>query len=127
MPVVGTGRGDRVACGGERKLAWSWAAFQRWILADQHSRSLTRIAVNGQRFVMGADEKLTAFMKLEATIRHAGGCVAAAALKIRVTDCIRLSLCTGRAIEMQRIEKASYGRAYRCVMECGKRAFIVSH
>lgn len=69
MPEVGTARGDRVACGGERKRVWSLGAFQRWILADQHPRSLTRIAVNGQRFVMRADEKLTAFMKLEATIR----------------------------------------------------------
>ena len=44
MPVVGTGRGDRAACGGEGKLVWCWAAFQRWVLAGEHLRSLTRIA-----------------------------------------------------------------------------------
>jgi hypothetical protein len=41
---------------------------QLWILAGERSGLLTRIAATGKRFVVRADEKLTAFNELEAAI-----------------------------------------------------------
>jgi len=41
---------------------------QPWILAVERSSLLTRIADDGKRFVVHADEKLTAFVELESAI-----------------------------------------------------------
>jgi hypothetical protein len=43
---------------------------QRWILAGEQFGSLMRIAATVQRFIVHADEKLTAFVDLEAAIRY---------------------------------------------------------
>ena len=42
---------------------------QRLIPTGERSGLLTRIADDGKRFVVRADEKLTAFVELETTIR----------------------------------------------------------
>jgi hypothetical protein len=46
------------------KAGWSWAVSQPQIVRGEPSGMLTRIAVTGRRFIMHADEKLTAFLEL---------------------------------------------------------------
>jgi hypothetical protein len=64
MPAVGTGRGDRAATGGERKLVWSWGYVSA---VDSEGRTIFVADAHrdGKRFVVRADEKLTAFLDLE--------------------------------------------------------------
>jgi hypothetical protein len=45
------------------------AAYQLWIARDERSGLLTHIAGDGKRFLVRADEKLTAFVELESAIR----------------------------------------------------------
>jgi hypothetical protein len=45
---------------------------QRLILAGENLRLLTRIAATNQRFIVRADEKLTALIELESAIRGCG-------------------------------------------------------
>jgi hypothetical protein len=42
---------------------------QPWILAGERSGLLTLIAADGKRFVVRADEKLTAFLELDSVVR----------------------------------------------------------
>jgi hypothetical protein len=49
------------------------AAFQAWILVGAQSSLPMRIAATVSRFVVHADEKLTAFVELEAATRHSRG------------------------------------------------------
>jgi hypothetical protein len=44
------------------------AASQQWILAGERSGLLTRIGDDGQRFIVHADDKLTAFLELERAV-----------------------------------------------------------
>jgi hypothetical protein len=44
------------------------AALQPWIPTGERSSLLTPIATHGKRFVVRADEKLTAFLELESAI-----------------------------------------------------------
>jgi len=44
------------------------AASQPWILRGEQSGLLTHIATDGKRFVVRADEKLTAFLELERAV-----------------------------------------------------------
>jgi len=53
------------------KAGWSWAASQPWIWRDGPIWIADAHRGDGKRFVMRADEKLTAFLELEATIRDA--------------------------------------------------------
>jgi hypothetical protein len=48
---------------------WSWAVFQRLIPTGERSGLADAHRDNGQRFVVRADEKLTAFLELEAATR----------------------------------------------------------
>jgi len=48
------------------------AAFQRLIPTGEQSGLQTHIATTEKRFVVRADEKLTAFMQLESAIRSCG-------------------------------------------------------
>jgi len=45
---------------------------QAWILTGEQSSLLTRDRDDGKRFVVRADEKLTAFLELESVIRARG-------------------------------------------------------
>jgi hypothetical protein len=55
------------------KAGWSWG----WVSAiDSNGRTIWIADAHrddGQRFIVGADEKLTAFIELESAI-HSGGC-----------------------------------------------------
>ena len=69
MLAFGTELGDRAGSGGEGKLVWSLGYVSAidstgrtiWI-ADAHRG-------DGRRYVVHADEKLTAFVELESAIR----------------------------------------------------------
>jgi hypothetical protein len=50
------------------KAGWSLGCASAWIPTGEQSGSLTAIAGDGQRFVVHADEKLTAFLELESAI-----------------------------------------------------------
>jgi hypothetical protein len=50
------------------KAGWSWAVSQPWNPMGKRSRLLTRICDEGKRFVVRADEKLTAFMEIESAV-----------------------------------------------------------
>jgi hypothetical protein len=54
------------------KAGWSWAGSQQWIPKDERSGLRTHNRGDGKRFVAHADEKLTAFVELEAAIRAHG-------------------------------------------------------
>ena len=57
-----------------KKRGWSWG----WVSAiDSHGRTIwsaDEYRDDGKRFVVQADEKLTAFVESEAAIRHARIC-----------------------------------------------------
>jgi hypothetical protein len=54
-----------------RNRGWSWGGVSAWILTGERSGLQTHIATTEKRFVVQADEKLTAFMELESAIRRA--------------------------------------------------------
>jgi hypothetical protein len=56
------------------KAGWSWGANQPLIQRGEQSGLRTHREDN-QRFVVHADEKLTAFLELERVIRAAANCV----------------------------------------------------
>jgi len=58
------------------KAGWSWGLHsQPWILTGEQSSSLTRNRGDGKRFIVRVDEKLSAFLELEAAIRGRGFCI----------------------------------------------------
>ena len=50
------------------KGGWSWAASQLWIAKGEQSGLRMQHRDDGKRFVVRADEKLTAFVELEAAV-----------------------------------------------------------
>jgi hypothetical protein len=52
------------------KAGWSWAVYQRLIPTGKQFLLLTPIVMT-ERFVVHADEKLTAFLELESAMREA--------------------------------------------------------
>jgi hypothetical protein len=50
------------------KAGWSWAAVQAWILRAEQSGVQTANRGDGKRFIVRADEKLTAFLELERAV-----------------------------------------------------------
>ena len=52
------------------KARWSWAASQRLIPTGERSGLLDAHRSDGKRFVVRADEKLTAFIELETVIHE---------------------------------------------------------
>jgi len=51
------------------------AGFQLRILAGEQSSLLTRLRGDGQRFIVRADEKLSALVELESAVRAAANCL----------------------------------------------------
>jgi len=54
------------------KADWSWAASQRLIPTGEQSGLQTHTHRDAKRFVVHSDDKLTAFVELEAAIRACG-------------------------------------------------------
>jgi hypothetical protein len=55
-----------------RNAVGAWVMSQLLILRGEQSGLLMRIATTGRRYVVHADEKLTAFVELESAIRVSG-------------------------------------------------------